>query len=110
MRGNRKPRAPFRSPVSDGGSVIRSLFPGARITDTVRSADSRLGRANPSSWHVRSRGAVDVAPIPGLTFEEYVRRIKRAGYEIIEAIDEVKHPSGHATGPHWHVVIGQRKA
>jgi hypothetical protein len=66
-----------------------------------------LGRANPKSWHVRSNGAVDVAPIPGMTFDQFVGRIRRSGYNIIEAIDEVKNPSRHATGPHWHVVIGE---
>lgn len=95
-------------PSSDGGAVIRSLFPNARITETRRRASSRLGRANPRSWHVRSGGAVDIAPIPGMTFREYVGRIRAAGYPIIEERDEVTNPSSHATGPHWHVVIGQR--
>lgn len=94
-------------PVNNGASVIKELFPAARITDNRRPADSALGRANPSSWHVRSGGAVDVAPIPGMTFEQYVGKVKSAGYNIIEAIDEVKHPSSHATGPHWHIVIGE---
>jgi hypothetical protein len=101
--------APFDgNPSSDGGSVVRTLFPNARITDTRRSASSRLGRANPRSWHVRSGGAVDIAPIPGMTFNEYVSRIRAAGYPVIESRDEVNNPSSHATGPHWHVVIGQR--
>jgi hypothetical protein len=43
-----------------------------------------------------------------MTFDQYVGRIKQAGYNVIEAIDEVNHPSAHATGPHWHVVIGRR--
>jgi hypothetical protein len=101
--------APFDgSPAADGGSVIRTLFPNARITDTRRPANSRLGRANPRSWHVQSGAAVDIAPIAGMTFREYVSRIRAAGYPIIEARDEVNNPSSHATGPHWHVVIGQR--
>jgi hypothetical protein len=56
---------------------------------------------------VQSAGAVDIAPIPGMTFSQYLARIRGAGHKIIEARDEVKNPSGHATGPHWHVVIGQ---
>lgn len=93
-------------PVNNGAAVIQQLFPGARITDNKRPANSALGKANPSSWHVRSGGAVDVAPIPGMTFDQYVSKVKAAGYKIIEAIDEVKNPSSHATGPHWHIVIG----
>lgn len=95
------------SPVSDGRSVIRSLFPDARITSGYRGPDHPLSRANPRSWHARSHGAVDIAPIRGMTFDQYVNRIKQAGYRIIEAKDEVTNPSSHATGPHWHIVIGE---
>lgn len=91
--------------VPYGRSVIEELFPEAHITDDVRDPGSALGRKNPSSWHVNSDQAVDVRPIPGMEFEDFIATIKDAGYDIIEAIDEVKHPSGHATGPHWHVVI-----
>lgn len=89
--------------------MVRSLYPGAHVTDTRRPADSRLGRANPGSWHVQSNGAVDVRPIPGMTFTQYVQGIREAGYSIIEARDEVTNPSGHSTGPHWHVVIGGKQ-
>ena len=97
--------AAFR-PVANGSAVVQQLFPGAHITDNRRDPNSALGRANPKSWHNRSGAAVDIRPIPGMTFEQYVARIKQAGHHIIEARDEVKNPSGHATGPHWHVVIG----
>lgn len=103
-------RAPFHergTPVADGGAVIRTLFPGAHITETTRDPNSRLGRANPGSYHNHTRAAVDVRPIPGMTFAQYVARIRAAGYRIIESRDEVTNPSRHATGPHWHVVIGR---
>jgi hypothetical protein len=35
-------------------------------------------------------------------------KIRGQGYEIVEAIDETRHPSKHATGPHWHVVIARQ--
>lgn len=101
------PRLVAFKPVSNGRAVVQSLFPNARVTSGYRSPDDPLSRANPKSWHTRSRGAVDVAPIPGMTFEQYIGRIKAAGYNIIQARDEVKNPSRHATGPHWHVVIGE---
>lgn len=41
-----------------------------------------------------------------MTFDQYVNRIRQAGFTILEARDEVNNPSAHATGPHWHVVIG----
>ena len=95
-------------PVANGKSVVEQLFPHARVTDWRRDPKSKLGRANPDSWHNRSSGAVDVAPIPGMTFAQYVSRIRAAGYNIIQAQDEVNNPSSHATGPHWHVVIGEK--
>lgn len=98
--------ATFR-PVSNGRMVVRKLFPKARITSNWRPADHPLSRANPKSLHTRTKAAVDVAPIPGMSFGQYVNRIRQAGYNIIEARDEVNNPSSHATGPHWHVVIGE---
>lgn len=51
---------------------------------------------------------MDIAPIPGMTFEQARQAIEGAGYGLLEAIDEVNNPSSHATGPHWHFVIGSR--
>lgn len=88
-----------------GRAVIQSIYPDAVITDDERDPNSALGRKNPGSEHIMTDGAVDVRPIPGMTFDEFIAGIEAEGHEIIEAIDEVNHPSGHATGPHWHVVI-----
>lgn len=86
--------------------MIQSIFPGVRVTGGRRDPNSRLGRANPRSWHNRTGAAVDIAPIRGMTFADARRRIEGAGYRVIEARDEVNNPSRHATGPHWHFVIG----
>ena len=48
-----------------------------------------------------------MARIPGMTFEEAKRQIEGAGYNLIEAIDEYNKPSAHATGGHWHFVLGK---
>lgn len=85
----------------DAVSVIKSLFPGVHITDTKRDPNSALGRKNPGSYHNVGR-AVDMRPIPGVTFEEVKVQLKANGVDLVEAIDEVKNPSKHATGPHWH--------
>jgi hypothetical protein len=87
--------------------VISELFPQANITSGYRGPSHPLSKKNPKSFHASSIGAVDVAPIPGITFEQYVNQIRNAGYRIIESRDEVKNPSKNATGPHWHVVIGK---
>jgi hypothetical protein len=97
-----------RIPAANGTAVIQSLFPGARVTSGYRGPDHPLSKANPSSWHARSQGAVDLAPIKGMTFEQAARQIEAAGYTIMEARDEVNYPTSHATGPHWHFVIGKR--
>lgn len=92
---------------ADGRAVIGELFPNARITSGYRGPSDPLSKKNPKSYHARTAGAVDIAPIEGVTFNQYLSTIRKAGYKIIEARDEVKNPSKYATGPHWHVVIGK---
>lgn len=109
-------RAPFpkpvtrsnAAPVGNAKAIVEAAFPGAHVTDWHRDPNSALGRANPGSWHNRTGAAVDVRPIPGVTFEQYIQGLKSRGVEIIEARDEAKHPLPHTTGPNWHVVLGQR--
>lgn len=84
------------------------LFPQARITSGYRPPNDPLGQANPRSYHTQTHAAVDMAPIPGMTFDQARQHIQHSGYGLIEAIDEVNHPSRNATGPHWHFVIGGR--
>jgi len=93
------------APVSDGRSAALSVYPDLQITQVERDPYSRLGRANPNSWHNRTHAAIDARPIPGMSFDDYVNGYRSAGYHILEQIDEVSHPSRHATGPHWHVVL-----
>lgn len=88
---------------------MRSVFPNARITSGYRGPDHPLSKANPRSFHTRTRAAVDIAPMPGMTFEQAKARLEAAGYYVHpDSRDEVNNPSGHATGPHWHFVIGAR--
>lgn len=102
---------PRVAPAKDGRGAILSLFPSAYVTDWKRDPNSNLGRANTTSFHNRrdSAGAVDIRRIPGMSFNDYVSKIREAGYPIIEARDEYANPSPHATGPHWHVTIGERE-
>lgn len=96
------------APVSDGRSAAMSVYPGLRVTSNRRGKNDPLTKANPGSYHASSNAAVDAAPIPGMTFERYVQGYRDAGYTILEARDEVNNPSAHSTGPHWHVVLGQK--
>lgn len=86
---------------------LSQTFPGVRVTSTRRDPNSPLGRANPRSYHNVGQ-AVDIAPIPGMSFNDYVNRVKQ-DYNVLEARDEVNNPSSHATGPHWHLAYGSRK-
>lgn len=105
----RNPRRVAFEPVGDGRSTLAAIFPEARITSNYRGPNHPLTRANPRSYHSRTRAAVDIAPIPGMTFEQAKARIEQQGYNLIEAIDEVRNPSRHATGAHWHFVLGKRR-
>ena len=99
--------------MGDAVSIVKSLFPTARITSTKRSPTSRLGMANPRSYHNIGR-AIDIAPIPGVKFKDYLTSVKSAfkdaGIELVEAIEEVgKGRSKHATGDHWHIAYSAPK-
>lgn len=96
------------NPVADGGAAIKALFPGVAITSTYRASDHPLSKANPKSWHTKSHAAVDIKPIAGMTFDQYVKQVEGAGYTVLEAINEVGvGRSKHATGDHWHIVLGK---
>lgn len=96
-------------PVNDGVLALRSVFPNARVTSGYRGPNHPLSRANPGSFHTRTHAAVDIAPIPGMTFAQARDVLARAGYAVHrDSRDEVTNPSAHATGPHWHFVLGER--
>lgn len=105
-----EPQTEF-APVADARAITAEIFGDkATVTDWKRDPNSDLGKANPSSWHTKGGAAVDIRPIPGMTFDQAVQAYKSRGYRIIESRDEVKNPSGHATGPHWHIVVGTYQA
>ena len=87
---------------------LASTFPNARVTSGARDPGSPLGRVNPRSWHNVGK-AWDTAPVDGMSFDDYVDRIRKDGWNVLEARDEVRNPSRHATGPHWHVAVDGRK-
>ena len=101
------PAAGFR-PSNNGKAVIERLFPSARITSSYRGPEHALSKKNPNSYHAKTRAAVDMARVPGMTFDQAKRQIEGAGYSLIEAIDEYAKPSRNATGGHWHFVIGEK--
>lgn len=99
-----RPRPAYRT-AAEVTALVREIAPGAIITQTSRSRSSTLGQANPTSYHLSGR-AIDMAPVPGMTFEQMRSQLQARGLNIVEAIDEVAHPSRHSTGPHWHFAWG----
>ena len=103
-----RPRKGKGVPVNNAKAITEELFPGAVVTSWSRSANDPLTKKNPGSWHAKSKAAVDVRPIKGMTFEQFVQRYRDAGYTILEAINETgKGKTKHATGDHWHIVLGK---
>lgn len=90
-----------------GRAVIEDIFPEAVVTSDHRGPDNPL--YDPNSGHAGD-DTVDVRPIPGMTFDEFLRTIEDEGYTIIKAYDESRAPAdprkARAWGPHWHVQIG----
>jgi hypothetical protein len=96
-------------PVNDGVGALKRVFPNARVTSGYRDANHPLSKKNPDSFHTRTRAAADMAPIPGMTFQQAKAKFEAAGYYVHpDSRDEVNNPSNHATGPHWHFVLGDR--
>ena len=92
--------------------TLKQIAPGAVLTSGARAADDPLTLKNPTSYHSVANGgrAVDVAPIKGMSFDEYVQRWRNAGFDVVEAIEEVgSKRSPHSTGDHWHVALGNTR-
>jgi hypothetical protein len=90
---------------------LESLFPNAKINSGPRPPDHPLSIENPKSAHNTVNGgrAFDVAPIPGMTFDEYISRVKKAGFNVIQPIDETTPEAMKkygSTGKNWHFSYG----
>lgn len=96
------------APINNAKAVAGQLFPGVVVTSWKRP---KGGAGSDTSHHKDGTGsAVDVRPIKGMTFEQYVQKYRDAGYNLIEWIDETDPATAKktgATGPHWHVVLGK---
>ena len=90
--------------------TIHNLYPQARVTSGYRGPDNPLTRRNPRSMHAMGSPddprAIDVAPIPGVSFDQYVSSIKQHGVPVAQAFDEAAHPFPWTTGPNWHIASG----
>lgn len=78
--------------------LISQMFPGAQITSGTRTPqhNAEVGGA-PNSYHLKGQ-AIDVAPIPGVTFDQFRENLRSQGLPVTELINE---------GDHWHWAFGQ---
>ena len=91
----------------DAHAAVLGVFPNARVTSWERDPNSALGKANPNSWHNNTPNAVDIAPIPGMTFQQ-ARNMLAQKYNIIQGFDEATHPVFDTTGPNWHFTLAAK--
>ena len=106
---SKSPKSPYGGQyVTNAGEIVSNAFPGVRITDFNRDPKSPLGRKFPDSNHLTHPGSsVDIAPIPGISFEQARDHLKGLGYDLVEALDEASNPiPGRTTGPNWHFTLG----
>lgn len=82
--------APKLSPVDiKAATSLGGQF--GTVTSTVRTAEhNRKVGGVPNSWHTKGR-AIDIARKPGVSHAQVVEGYKRAGWHILEQLDEGDH-------------------
>ena len=90
------PNASPRTPVIS--SAMRILSPYGVVTSTFRTpAHNKAVGGMPNSYHLVDQ-AIDVARRPGVSHFQIETALKRAGYRLVESLDERDH-SHFAFGP-----------
>jgi hypothetical protein len=83
------PGVSLRAPLA--GSAMRILSPFGVVTSTFRTpAHNKAVGGVPNSYHLLDQ-AVDVARRPGVTHFQIETALKRAGYRLVESLDERDH-------------------
>jgi hypothetical protein len=82
----------------DAVSAARLAAAFGTVTSTYRSVEhNRLVGGVPNSYHLSGR-AIDIARRPGITHRQIAAALQRAGYRLVESLDEGDH-SHFAFGP-----------
>jgi hypothetical protein len=88
-------------------SAMRVLSPYGVVTSTFRTpAHNKAVGGMPNSYHLVDQ-AIDVARRPGVSHLQIEAALKRAGYRLIESLDERDH-SHFAFGPAIAAKAGSR--
>jgi hypothetical protein len=84
--------------AGDAGSAARLAAVFGTVTSIHRTVErNRLVGGVPNSYHLAGR-AIDVARKPGVTHDQIATALRRAGYNLVESLDEGDH-SHFAFGP-----------
>lgn len=99
--GSVKKRSPEKIVPFDQASVVHLGLRWGRVTSTRRTAErNRAVGGAPNSHHLRGR-AIDIARGPGVRHSQIEAAYRRAGYYLIESLDE---------GDHSHFAFGTAAA
>lgn len=75
----------------DAGSAARLAAAFGTVTSIHRTVErNRLVGGVPNSYHLSGR-AIDVARKPGVTHDQIATALRRAGYNLVESLDEGDH-------------------
>jgi hypothetical protein len=81
----------FRDQAAEVGAAARLLSAYGVVTSTFRSwAHNRAVGGVPNSYHLLDR-AIDVARRSGITHMQIDAALRRAGYQLVESLDERDH-------------------
>lgn len=81
----------FPNVAAEVGAASRLLRAYGIVTSTFRSvAHNRAVGGMPNSYHLLDR-AIDVARRPGVTHRQIDAALRKAGYQLIESLDELDH-------------------
>ena len=85
------PTLTFRDSASEIGSAARLIRAYGTVTSTFRTiAHNRAVGGVPNSYHLLDR-AIDIMRNPGVTHRQIDAVLRRAGYNLIESLDERDH-------------------
>jgi hypothetical protein len=75
----------------DAGSAARLAAVFGTVTSIHRTVErNRLVGGVPNSYHLTGR-AIDIARKPGVTHDQIATALRRAGYNVVESLDEGDH-------------------
>jgi hypothetical protein len=96
----------FRNEAAEVSAASRLLNAYGIVTSTFRSVAHNIAVGGvPNSYHLLDR-AIDVARRPGVTHRQIEAALRKAGYQLVESLDEVDH-SHFAFAALAHVVAVQ---